>query len=1489
MSSNTSHNWSTHAERTVYLSQDTAAPTFATATVNGSTLVVTFNEDLGTAASLANGAFTVKKGSSGTTQTLSGTPSISGSTVTLTLATAVTATDTAVKVAYAKPTSGSANKLIDKFGNDTATFPDQVVTNNTPAAGDVWTATLTPADLSSGILGCDNSNITTAEACSTSSVLSDDDFPYDSTNYHVTALSLINSSGSLTLSLDTDITTATDGLTLVVGSAPFTLASADDSTDASVRIWNATGLTWTAGTAVAVKLIEPPSTDATLSALTVSPKAITGFASDRTSYEIGVASTVTQATIVPTTNDSSATVGYSTTDADGTTSGHQVNLSAGRNAVTVTVTAEDTITTQTYTLSINRGVDTDFGWKASDDFDGLIAAENNNPRGLWSDGTTMWVADAINDKLYAYDLATKAREVGKDFDSLSAAGNSLPFGIWSDNITMWVADYGDSKLYAYNMATKARDAGKDITTVARPTGIWSDGTTIWVAHQTPAKIHAYNLDTKASDADKGSDTLRAAGNGDPGGIWSNNITMWVTDEDNGKIYAYNMATKAHDAGKDFDTLSAAGNETSRGIWANTDTMWSVDSEDDRIYSYNMPAIAANTPAAGAPAITAPNVFRVPAVLGVDLSGITDTDGTVTIATNATYKWQRFNAAGTTLETDNIGTDATYTLTDTDATKTLKVVVNFTDDASNSEGPLASAATSAITAAATCAAPTYVGGATQLGPARKVAVEQFTSGLIFFGFSASDGAGSLDKTTFTTAAPNDYEILGVATGNNQFIISLDKLLTPAEKSTLVLHICDQAYAFAPVTNPTLTPANYIFNTPQSWSTHAERTVYLSEDTAAPTFATATVNGSTLVVTLSEDLGAAGTLVNSAFTVKKGSSGTTQTLSGTPSISGSTVTLTLATAVTATDTAVKVAYAKPTSGSANKLIDKFGNETVTFPDQAVTNNTTVNNPPTVANPIPNQMATVGTEFSYQFPATTFNDVDATDTLTYSAKKADDSALPPWLTFTDTTRTFSGTPTAAETFSVKVTASDGATTVSDEFDIKVSAAASTDATLSALTVSPKDIIGFTNDRRDSYEVGVASTVTQATIVATTSDSAATVEYSTTDTDDTASDHQVNLSAGGNEVKVTVTAEDMTTTETYTISINQGVTSTFGWKASDDFDGLITAENNFPTGIWSNGITMWVADVEDDQLYAYDLATKARDASKDFDTLNADNGAPYGIWSNGITMWVADPSDSKLYAYNMATKAHDAGNDLDTVAGSTGIWSDSTTMWVANQPDKKIYAYTLATGVRDVTKDFNTLNTVPAEIWSNGITMWVSNEGGGKIYAYNMASKAQDVSRDNTLLGDDRNEDVFGVWANTDTMWATDSDYDKIYSYNMPTNTPASGVPTITGTAQVDQTLTADVSGIEDMNGLPSELTYQWKRVDSDGVSNPTNIGADAATYTLTNIEVDKKVLVEVSFTDNDNYSEGPLVSEAYPSTGTVKVPDNTAPTVTSIERQDPMALLD
>ena len=143
----------------------------------------------------------------------------------------------------------------------------------------------------------------------------------------------------------------------------------------------------------------------------------------------------------------------------------------------------------------------------------------------------------------------------------------------------------------------------------------------------------------------------------------------------------------------------------------------------RVLKIKVRGVRLNSAAAGAPVITAPNVFRVPAVLGVDLSSIADGNGITKIADSATYTWQRFAANGTTLETDNIGTGDTYTLADADAGKTLKVVVSFQDDDNYGEGPLTSAATAAITAAAECAAPTYVGGATQLGPARTVTVEK----------------------------------------------------------------------------------------------------------------------------------------------------------------------------------------------------------------------------------------------------------------------------------------------------------------------------------------------------------------------------------------------------------------------------------------------------------------------------------------------------------------------------------------------------------------------------------------------------------------------------------------------------------------------------------------------------------------------------------------------------------------------------------------------
>ncbi len=230
-------------------------------------------------------------------------------------------------------------------------------------------------------------------------------------------------------------------------------------------------------------------------------------------------------------------------------------------------------------------------WNPAADFNTLALASNRAPRAIWSDGETMWVTDVIEEKIYAYDMATKARVSDKDFDTLQDAGNIFPLGIWSDGETMWVSDNLEGKLYAYDMATKARDSGKDFDTLqdagnAGPYGIWSDGDTMWVADWDEEKIYAYDMATKERASGKDFNFLKAAGNFAPAGIWSDGETMWVVDPVIDKVYAYDMATTARVPGRELDALDAAGNLRPRGIWSDGTTTWVSDSEDAKIYAYH---------------------------------------------------------------------------------------------------------------------------------------------------------------------------------------------------------------------------------------------------------------------------------------------------------------------------------------------------------------------------------------------------------------------------------------------------------------------------------------------------------------------------------------------------------------------------------------------------------------------------------------------------------------------------------------------------------------------------------------------------------------------------------------------------------------------------------------------------------------------------------------------------------------------------------------
>ena len=75
--------------------------------------------------------------------------------------------------------------------------------------------------------------------------------------------------------------------------------------------------------------------------------------------------------------------------------------------------------------------------------------------------------------------------------------NTLPRGVWSDGTTIWVADRLDGELYAYTLAGGTRDSPKDITlpfSHIHAEGVWSDGTTIWVVDSQDGTLRAYTFD-----------------------------------------------------------------------------------------------------------------------------------------------------------------------------------------------------------------------------------------------------------------------------------------------------------------------------------------------------------------------------------------------------------------------------------------------------------------------------------------------------------------------------------------------------------------------------------------------------------------------------------------------------------------------------------------------------------------------------------------------------------------------------------------------------------------------------------------------------------------------------------------------------------------------------------------------------------------------------------------------------------------------------------
>ena len=327
------------------------------------------------------------------------------------------------------------------------------------------------------------------------------------------------------------------------------------------------------------------------------------------------------------------------------------------------------------------------------------------------------------------------------------------------------------------------------------------------------------------------------------------------------------------------------------------------------------------------------VPRVPATLDMELGTFQDMDG-LSIANDRderyTYQWQWIRVTGGS-ETEipgavssgagDLGATAAddYTLTPADVGSQLKVRARFLDDRSNQEewvSPLFPSS-GTILPAATCPAPRYTGDATQIW-SEEIRID--TPG--------SDWYGVRSNATFTAGSTYTIDLIVRATAGSQagnLIFSLTSALTAMDKNQLTLHVCDEAYPFIDATFETQ-DNDYAWPSTATWSDLVTRTISLSRDAVAPTVTGATLDGTALIITFSEDLDSASTPAPGDFTV---------TVAGNAvdvdqvSVGGFMVTLTLAAAVQAGQT-VTLDYAP----GDNPIQDGVGNAAVAFSRQ-VTN--------------------------------------------------------------------------------------------------------------------------------------------------------------------------------------------------------------------------------------------------------------------------------------------------------------------------------------------------------------------------------------------------------------------------------------------------------------------------------------------------------------------------------------------------------------------------
>ena len=254
-----------------------------------------------------------------------------------------------------------------------------------------------------------------------------------------------------------------------------------------------------------------------------------------------------------------------------------------------------------------------------------------------------------------------------------------------------------------------------------------------------------------------------------------------------------------------------------------------------------------------------------------------------------------------------------------------------------------------------------------------------------------------------------------------------------------------------------------------------------------------------------------------------------------------------------------------------------------------------------------------------------------------------------------------------SVKVTAEDG--TTMQTYTVTVTRAKSSDASLSALSLSGVTLAPTFAAGTTAYTASVGNDVTQTTVTATPAEGAA---YEVRVGGVLDQDSVVPLAVGSNVITVVVTAQDGNTTQTYTVTVTRAGSANAGLSE-------LSLSGVTLTPAFEAGTTAYTASVENAVAQTKVTATPAEGAAYEVKlggVVDQDHNVPLVVGSNVITVVVTAQDGEATQTYTVTvTRAGSADASL------SGLSLSGVTLTPAFEAGVTAYTATVAFDIESVT----------------------------------------------------------------------------------------------------------------------------------------------------------------------------------------------------------------